>query len=214
MLISAYRLLEQIPATLLPRVLSVFSSMALGVCEGQQYDMDFESKQKVSVVEYMSMIELKTSVLVAGSAMIGAILGGANEEQSRSLYRFAIELGMAFQLQDDLLDSYGGTELGKKIGGDILEGKQTYLMVAAMSHADETQREILRHTHQETNLSDEEKIATVKRVYDELGIPKQTEHQIASRFDKALSLLNSLDVPDIRKEALRAFAKGLMNRRK
>ena len=137
MLISAYRLLAQAPPALLPRILEVFNTMALGVCEGQQYDMDFESKQKVSVVEYMSMIELKTSVLVAGSAMMGAILGGADEEQSRRLYQFAIELGMAFQLQDDLLDSYGGEELGKTIGGDILEGKKSYLMVTAMSRADE-----------------------------------------------------------------------------
>ena len=136
MLISAYRLLAQAPPALLPRILEVFNTMALGVCEGQQYDMDFESKQKVSVVEYMSMIELKTSVLVAGSAMMGAILGGADEEQSRRLYQFAIELGMAFQLQDDLLDSYGGEELGKTIGGDILEGKKSYLMVTAMSRAD------------------------------------------------------------------------------
>ena len=95
MLISAYRLLAQAPPALLPRILEVFNTMALGVCEGQQYDMDFESKQKVSVVEYMSMIELKTSVLVAGSAMMGAILGGADEEQSRRLYQFAIELGSA-----------------------------------------------------------------------------------------------------------------------
>ena len=143
MLISAYRLLAQAPPALLPRILEVFNTMALGVCEGQQYDMDFESKQKVSVVEYMSMIELKTSVLVAGSAMMGAILGGADEEQSRRLYQFAIELGMAFQLQDDLLDSYGGEELGKTIGGDILEGKKSYLMVTAMSRADEEQREML-----------------------------------------------------------------------
>ena len=125
MLICAYRLLSGVPAHLLPQILATFNQMALEVCEGQQYDMDFEQKQKVSVVEYMHMIELKTSVLLAGSAVIGATLGGASEEDCRKLRRFAVELGLAFQLQDDLLDSYGDERLGKAIGGDILEGKKT-----------------------------------------------------------------------------------------
>ena len=112
MIICAYRMLAQCPAELLPRILKVFNTMALQVCEGQQYDMDFEQKQKVSVVEYMHMIELKTSVLLAGAVTIGAILGGAPKEDCRTLYRFAIELGLAFQLQDDLLDSYGDERLG------------------------------------------------------------------------------------------------------
>ena len=137
MMIYAYRLLSSVPANLLPQVLSTFNTMALEVCEGQQYDMDFEQKPKVSVVEYMHMIELKTSVLLAGSVVIGAMLGGASDEDCRRLRRFAVELGLAFQLQDDLLDSYGDQRLGKAIGGDILEGKKTYLMITAMSHADE-----------------------------------------------------------------------------
>lgn len=214
MLIYAYRLLGQTDPVLLPRILEVFNSMALGVCEGQQYDMDFEQKQKVSVVEYMSMIELKTSVLMAGSAMIGAILGGADDEQSRRIHQFAIELGMAFQLQDDLLDSYGDEELGKMIGGDILEGKKTYLMVTAMSRADESRREILRHTYKDQTLSAAEKIARVKAVYDALDIPRLTEQQIALRFDRALTVLNELDLPDSRKEPLREYARSLMNRKK
>ena len=198
----------------LPRILEVFNTMALGVCEGQQYDMDFESKQKVSVVEYMSMIELKTSVLVAGSAMMGAILGGADEEQSRRLYQFAIELGMAFQLQDDLLDSYGGEELGKTIGGDILEGKKSYLMVTAMSRADEEQREVLRHTYKDAALAPAEKIARVRAVFDALDVPRLTEQQISLRFDRALATLDGLNVPDARKEPLREYARSLMGRRK
>ena len=151
MLICAYRLLSGVPAHLLPQILATFNQMALEVCEGQQYDMDFEQKQKVSVVEYMHMIELKTSVLLAGSAVIGATLGGASEEDCRKLRRFAVELGLAFQLQDDLLDSYGDERLGKAIGGDILEGKKTYLMVTAMSRADEPTREILRHTYRDAD---------------------------------------------------------------
>ena len=214
MLIYAYRLLGQTAPASLPRILEVFNAMALGVCEGQQYDMDFEQKQKVSVVEYMSMIELKTSVLMAGSAMIGAILGGADDEQSRRIHQFAIELGMAFQLQDDLLDSYGDEELGKRIGGDILEGKKTYLMVTAMSRAKEAQREILRHTYKDPKLSPEEKIARVRAVYDALDIPRLTEQQISIRFDRALTMLDVVIVPDFRKEPLREYARSLMNRKK
>ena len=214
MLIYAYRLLGQTAPASLPRILEVFNAMALGVCEGQQYDMDFEQKQKVSVVEYMSMIELKTSVLMAGSAMIGAILGGADDDQSRRIHQFAIELGMAFQLQDDLLDSYGDEELGKRIGGDILEGKKTYLMVTAMSRAKEAQREILRHTYKDPKLSPEEKIARVRAVYDALDIPRLTEQQISVRFDRALTMLDEVNVPDFRKEPLREYARSLMNRKK
>ena len=212
MLISAYRLLAQAPPALLPRILEVFNTMALGVCEGQQYDMDFESKQKVSVVEYMSMIELKTSVLVAGSAMMGAILGGADEEQSRRLYQFAIELGMAFQLQDDLLDSYGDERLGKAIGGDILEGKQTYLMITAISRADEPTREVLRSTHR-SQMPDAEKIATIKAVYDRLDIPRLTEQQISLRFERALGILDTLSVEKSRTERMREYALSLMGRK-
>ena len=114
MMIYAYRLLSSVPANLLPQVLSTFNTMALEVCEGQQYDMDFEQKPKVSVVEYMHMIELKTSVLLAGSVVIGAMLGGASDEDCRRLRRFAVELGLAFQLQDDLLDSYGDQRQGHR----------------------------------------------------------------------------------------------------
>lgn len=212
MLICAYRLLSEVPATMLPKIMAEFNAMALEVCEGQQYDMDFEHKQKVSVVEYMHMIELKTSVLLAGATSIGAILGGASEEDCRRLYRFAIELGLAFQLQDDLLDSYGDERLGKAIGGDILEGKQTYLMITAMSRADEPTRDILRHTHR-SNLSDEEKIAAVKAVYDRLDIPRLTEQQISLRFERALSILDTLSVAKERTQRMREYAESLMDRK-
>ena len=204
MMICAYRLLSGVPADKLPRILAMFNTMAVEVCEGQQYDMDFEQKPKVSVVEYMHMIELKTSVL----------LGGASEEDCRKLYRFAIELGLAFQLQDDLLDSYGDERLGKAIGGDILEGKQTYLMITAMSRADEPAREILRHTYKDDTLCDGEKIARVKAVYDRLEIPRLTEQQITVRFERALALLDTLSVDAARTARIREFAVGLMNRKK
>ncbi len=214
MLICAYQLLAQSSEAQLPELLKVFNEMALQVCEGQQYDMDFENKPKVSVVEYMHMIELKTSVLLAGSTVIGAMLGGAPEEDRRKLRRFATELGLAFQLQDDLLDSYGDERLGKAIGGDILEGKKTYLMITAMSHADEADREVLRSTAKNPKLTDAEKIAAVKAVYDRYDIPRLTEQQISVRFDRALALLDTLTVDPSRVRQLKEFSQGLLGRKK
>ena len=177
--------------------------------------MDFEQKPKVSVVEYMHMIELKTSVLLAGAASIGAMLGEASESDCRSIYRFAIELGLAFQLQDDMLDSYGTeAELGKKIGGDILEGKKTCLMLHAMSRANEADRETLRHTYCDETLTPEEKIARVKAVYDKYDVPRTINQQISLRFERAISILDSLEIPRERTEHLRLFARNLVGRKK
>ncbi len=214
MLIYAYRLLCGLPADKLPQVLATFDDMALEVCEGQQYDMDFEKKQKVSVVEYMHMIELKTSALLAGSVLIGALLGGAPENDCRKLRRFAIELGLAFQLQDDLLDSYGDERLGKAIGGDILEGKKTYLMVTAMSRADEATRNELRSLLADSKMPAERKIAAVKAIYDRLDVPHLTEQQIELRFERALAQLETLSADPARTAPLREFAAGLMGRNK
>lgn len=215
MLIVAYSHLQKCPKESLPLILEIFNTMALQVCEGQQYDMDFESRQKVSVVDYMNMIELKTSVLLAGAVSIGAVLGGASEEDCRKLNRFALELGLAFQLQDDLLDSYGDEkELGKKIGGDILEGKKTFLMMQAMSHADESQREILRSTYKDESLSEQEKISRVKAVYDALDIRRMTEQQISTRFERAISILDSLSVGAEAVAEMREFALSLIGRTK
>ena len=214
MLITAYKLLAELSAERLPRVLRIFNDMALEVCEGQQYDMDFEQKQKVSVVDYLQMIERKTSALLSGSAMIGATIAGASDDDIKKIYRFATELGLAFQLQDDMLDSYGDEALGKKIGGDILEGKQTYLMVQAMSRATDEQREVLRTTHLNTNLSDVEKIATVKALYDKLDVKRATEQQIELRFERALSVLDTLSIERSCTVQLAEFARNLMGRKK
>ena len=215
MMIYAYRLLSGAPADKLPRIMDIFTTMALQVCEGQQYDMDFEKRQKVSVVEYMNMIELKTSVLLAGAAMIGAVLGDASEGDCKKIYRYALELGLAFQQQDDLLDSYGTVEeLGKRIGGDILEGKKTCLMLNAMSRATEPDRDILRSTHLDEKLSEDEKIARVKEVYDRYDVPRTIQQQISLRFERALAILDTLEIPVERTEHLRVFAQNLMGRKK
>ena len=213
MLIWAYRLLGQVEPALLPRILAEFNEMAIGVCEGQQYDMDYEERQKVSVVEYMRMIELKTSVLLGGAVVIGALLGGATAEDCARMRKFATELGLAFQLQDDLLDSYGDERLGKPIGGDILEGKQTYLMITAMSRASEEDREVLRHTHTDPALGPAEKIARVKAVYDKYDIPRLTEQQISLRFERALAQLDTLTAEPGRTATLRRYAESLMGRK-
>ena len=214
MLITAYKLLTTIEAERLPRVLRIFNDMALEVCEGQQYDMDFESQASVTVEDYIQMIERKTSALLSGSAMIGASLAGASEEDIKKIYRFAQELGLAFQLQDDLLDSYGDERLGKKIGGDILEGKQTYLMVQAMNRASAEEREILRTTHKNEALNDAEKIATIKALYEKLDVKHATEQQIELRFERALSVLDTMSVGAERTVRLAEFARNLMGRKK
>ena len=214
MLITAYKMLAALEAERLPRVMHIFNDMALEVCEGQQYDMDFESMERVSVEDYILMIERKTSALLSGSAMIGATLAGASDDDIKKLYRFATELGLAFQLQDDMLDSFGDEALGKKIGGDILEGKQTYLMVQAMSRASNDEREVLRTTHKNEALSDVEKISTIKALYEKLDVKRATEQQIELRFERALSVLNTLSIESERTVRLAEFARNLMGRKK
>ena len=213
MLILAYNYLQQTASERLPQIFARFNKMAAEVCEGQQMDMDFETQEKVAVVDYMRMIELKTAVLLAGSATIGALLAGASEGDCRLLYDFALEVGLAFQLQDDLLDSYGDERLGKKIGGDILEGKKTILMLEAFSRATEEEREVLRTTHLRKDIGDEEKISTIKALYDKLGVPSRVEQQITSRFAKALSILDNLSVEGDRTAELRRYAENLVGRK-
>jgi geranylgeranyl diphosphate synthase type II len=214
MLISAYKYLARVSPNVLPKVMNIFTDMALEVCEGQQYDMDFEKISKVSVEEYMQMIERKTSALLSGSAMIGATMAGASDEDVKKIYRFATELGLAFQLQDDVLDSYGDTALGKKIGGDILEGKKTFLMVQALSRASEQEREVLCTTHMRADISDAEKIATIKALYDKLDVRRIAEQQIELRFERALAVLDTLSIAGERTATLVEFARNLMGRKK
>ncbi len=214
MMILAYKLLSQVAVESLPAVLERFNRFATEVCEGQQYDMDFEGREDVSIEEYMRMIELKTSVLLGGATAIGAILGGATESQLSKLDSFATELGLAFQLQDDLLDSYGDEELGKSIGGDILEGKKTFLMITALNRANQEQRLQLQTIYKDESKSDAQKIEEVKSIFDSLEIPRLTLEMIDSKFRIALRELDSLDVDPTKLEAIRHYAKGLVNRKK
>ncbi|MFR9619846.1 MAG: polyprenyl synthetase family protein [Rikenellaceae bacterium] len=214
MMILAYKLLAKVKPTLLPTILDLFNRMSTEVCEGQQYDMDFEQIEVVSIEEYMHMIELKTSILLGGATLIGAVIAGAPENHCKALESFATELGLAFQLQDDLLDTYGDESLGKPIGGDILEGKKTFLKISALDRANGQERELLLNTHRSGELSDQEKIAQIKEIYNRLGIEELTEQAIAQKFSAALALIDNLEVRPEALEALREYAKGLMNRKK
>ena len=214
MMIEAYRHLQGVEGKHLPQVFECFNSMAARVCEGQQYDMDYETQPKVSVAEYMNMIELKTAALLVGSVVIGATIAGASEQDIQRLNKFATEVGIAFQLQDDLLDSYGDERLGKRIGGDILEGKKTYLMIISLSHATEEQREVLRTTHLRTDIDEKQKIDLVKSVYDAIGARAMTEQQISVRISRALAILDTLDVPAERTEYMKSYVESLIGRKR
>lgn len=215
MMICAYRLLSEVPAELLPRILGTFNTMALEVCEGQQYDMDFESRDDVTVDRYLEMIRLKTGVLLAGALKLGAICAEAQPWQAELLYNFGINVGLAFQLQDDLFDTYGDAAVfGKPIGGDILAGKKTFLLTTALKTADAATRgELLARLH-DGGMSAAEKIETVRGIYDRLGVRKITEKAIADYFRNADRILNSLEVGIERIVPLQELGETLLNRKK
>ena len=213
MMICSYRLLELTPAEVLPRILKVFNDTSLKVCEGQQYDMDFELVERVSMEEYLNMISLKTSVLLAGAAVIGAINGGASEEDCRHIYSYAMNMGMAFQIKDDLLDSYGDqASFGKKIGGDILEGKKTFLTTASMESADDDTRLKLRGLLHNREMIADEKISRVLAIYDKLGVKQRAEEAIEHYTDAAINELEQLSVAPERVIPLRQLALEMVGR--
>lgn len=213
MMIYSYSLLENTDPALLPRIFRIFNDTSVKVCEGQQYDMDFESLERVPMESYLKMISLKTAVLLAGASVTGAITGGACEADCERIYSFAMDLGMAFQIQDDILDSYGCEgSLGKKIGGDITEGKKTFLTAAAMEAADDEVRRKLRGLLHNREMIPEEKISRVLRIYDSLGIRDNAEEAVKSYTANALEALDSLSAPTYRTEPLRRMALELTDR--
>lgn len=213
MMIYSYHLLERIDTKLLPCVLHIFNDTSLKVCEGQQLDMDFEQLEHVSLDDYLKMISLKTAVLMAGAAEIGALCGGASEEDCRKIYDFGMELGLAFQIRDDILDSYGTPEkLGKNIGGDILEGKKTYLTITAMQKADENTRMRLAGVLHNKEMIAEQKIAEVLDVYARLGVLAVAEKAVSHYTERALTALNSVSVDGEKLEPLRELLHELTDR--
>ena len=215
MMIYSYKLLQQTPVEYLPAVLGCFNYTAMTVCEGQQVDMEFESRTDVTMEEYMGMIDKKTAALLAGATMIGAIQGGADTQSRQHLFAFATSLGLAFQLQDDLLDAYGTEEqLGKPIGGDILEGKKSYLMLTAFAKADAATNKKLHALLKDDNIAPEEKIAQVLDIYNHLNVKDIAEKEINFHFSKAMEALDSLEAPEERIAPMRELAQSLLGRKK
>ncbi|NOZ47528.1 MAG: polyprenyl synthetase family protein [Chlorobi bacterium] len=213
MLIKSYEFISKSHSGKLNKVLEVFNKIALEVCEGQQFDMNFEVKKKVSVNDYIKMITLKTAVLLAGSLKIGAIIGGANTEDTNKLYAFGVNMGIAFQLQDDLLDAFGNeTKFGKKIGGDILENKKTFLLIRAFELADKNNLAILNKYIPGTNSNKKEKIEAILSVYHNLNIKKITQEKIKDYLRKADILLKEVSVDNKRLSVLKSFTNNLLER--
>lgn len=214
MLVLAYERMAQCDSRHLADVLRLFTTTALEIGEGQQYDMEFETRDDVREEEYIEMIRLKTSVLLACALKIGAILADAPAEDADSLYKFGEQIGLAFQLQDDYLDVYGDSKVfGKKIGGDITSNKKTFMLINAFSHADEAQRQELEKWVNAKSFDREEKIAAVTRLYNEIGIDKMAQAKIAYYFEQSKKYLDAVQVPAERKEELQKYAQRMMKRK-
>ena len=215
MLVLAYQRVAQCDAAHLPQVLSLFTQTALEIGEGQQYDMDFETRNDVTEDEYIEMIRLKTSVLLACALKMGAIMGDASQTDADLLYQFGEQIGLAFQLQDDLLDVYGDPKVfGKAVGGDITSNKKTYMLINAVNRADDTQRQELMHWIEARQFDRSEKVAAVIRLYDEIGIRQLCEEKINFYFEQARQTLNKVSVPEERKTVLRKYMDELLHRNK
>ena len=213
MFVKAYKLMIQVRPEILSGVLEVFNKTAVEVCEGQQIDMNFEVRQNVSIAEYLEMIRLKTAVLLGGALKIGALIGKANAENADLLYQFGENLGIAFQLQDDILDVYGDPEkFGKKVGGDIISNKKTYLLIKALELAKDQDAKTLELWLQQTNFDTTEKVEAVKGIYNRLNIRQIAEEAMQQHATKALQALENIDVAPENKSILLGFAEMLMAR--
>ena len=214
MLIMAYQLFEKYEPNTFQALAKLFSKTALEVCEGQQYDVDFETRDDVTIPEYLKMIEYKTAVLVGAAMKMGAIIAGASEQDQDSIYEFGKQLGIAFQLQDDYLDAFGNPEtFGKQVGGDIIENKKTYLYLKAVQSLDaieKTQLEQLFTVNLEDNTA---KIETVKAAFISSGSAKATQNEIESYTKSAFLVLDALSVSEEKKTVLKQFGKALMTRK-
>ena len=213
MLVLAYQYMADCPSENLKQVMDIFSLTALEICEGQQMDMEFERRSDVREEEYIEMIRLKTAVLLAAGLKIGAILGGASSEDAEKLYDFGVQIGIAFQLQDDLLDVYGDSAVfGKKIGGDILCNKKTYMLIKALERADKAQLSELNDWLAAESFSPEEKIAAVTALYNQIGIKAICENRMREYYTRAMESLEAVSVAEEKKKELKSLMKHLMYR--
>lgn len=199
----------------LKEVLGIFTDTSLKVCEGQQYDMDFESYSNVTVDDYINMISLKTAILLANSLKIGAVIGGASKEDTDSLFHFGLNIGIAFQLQDDFLDTFGDTDkFGKNIGGDIVSNKKTFLLISALNKAEANDNSNLDYWINVKEFNREEKIRNVIKIYEDFGIREMTSEKIEDYFQKAKKCLETISVNNEVKKELFEVANILMERQK
>lgn len=213
MMIEAYKLLAEAPADKLHKVLRLFNEMATEICEGQQYDVDFESQEHVTIEEYLKMIRLKTSVLLATALQIGSYLAGANEAQQEALYQFGINVGLAFQIQDDILDVWGDPKtFGKAVGGDISCNKKTYVYLTAQKLADDELTEELHQWYGSVLDDNTEKIAAVKGIFEQLNVRAACEAVVEDYTQKALLILDTLP-QNAATEQLRQLANKLNTRK-
>ncbi len=213
MLVLAYERMARCQESLLAPVLDCFTRTALEIGEGQQLDMEFETRNDVTEAEYLEMIRLKTSVLLACALKIGGILAGAPEKDQENLYKFGEQIGLAFQLQDDFLDVYGDPKVfGKAIGGDITSNKKTYMLINAFLRADEGQREELQQWVEAKEFDREEKVKAMTRLYNEIGIDQLAQEKIRHYFNESRKYVDAIEVDNARKQQLRAYAGQMMNR--
>ena len=213
MLVVAYQRLASVDQTKLKPVLDLFTETALEIDEGQQFDIDFENRSDVKEEEYIEMIRLKTSVLLACALKIGAILANAPVTDAEALYKFGEQLGLAFQLQDDLLDVYGDTKVfGKDIGGDIMCTKKTFMLINAFNRANDAQLKELQKWCSGEKFDRKEKVAAVTHLYDEIGIRQLCEAKIEYYFEESKKWLDKVSVPEERKAHLRAYINQMMKR--
>ena len=215
MLVLAYQRMQQCDQRHLQAVLDVFTQTALEIGEGQEYDMSFETRNDVTEQEYIEMIRLKTSVLLACAVKTGAILADADEEDITNLYKFGEQLGLAFQLQDDLLDVYGDPAVfGKAIGGDITSNKKTYMLINAVNRATPEQRQELMAWLTAKEFNRDEKVRAVTALYDQIGIRQLCEQKINYYFDECRKFLANVKVSDQRKQILLDYTDEMMKRKK
>ena len=213
MLLQAFQRMGQCEADKLQAVISLFTETTLEIDEGQQLDVEFETRNDVTEDEYVEMIRLKTSVLLACAVKIGAILAGASKEDQDNLYKFGEQIGLAFQLQDDLLDVYGDPKVfGKNIGGDITSNKKTYMLINAVNRANPEQREELKKWIEATDFDREEKVKAVTRLYDEIGIRALCEQKMEACYALAQEYMDKVSVAEERKAELKAYAAAMMKR--
>ncbi len=212
MLIKAYQLLSASPAIYLPEILTLFNDTAIGVCEGQQFDMEFESRDDVTIPEYMEMIRLKTAILLACALKTGSIIGGAEKKEIDAMYAIGESLGLAFQLQDDILDAFGTAKVGKRKGGDIISNKKTILLLSAQQLATGKEKEELNRWISATEFNDEEKVAAVLEIFESLKIKELAEKEMLNYSDKAFQLLDDLNIKEEKKVNLKEVLEQLLKR--